>query len=799
MRRFQTRLLLMFLPLFLIVQLVTIGLVYYQTRASIFDQSVEAMSRAHKNFNLWLDDTRRRLIDSSSLLAADFGFRRAVGTADFSTVESALENLRRRIGADSMMLISLAGEIGVEAPNKTRASPTFPYDEMLDEASFNGHTASMIVVDGKILEFVVVPIRAPDVIGWIGVGIEIDDAEAKRLSDQSTLPLDVSFAYHQPDGSWQVSVSTLAGAAREGLPLVFDQARLETSLADGPITVTMADGRYVTALECLVTPPGGAQVCALIQYSLSLAFNAYRSLFMFLFVIAVVGVGISAGLSIVVSRGISKPVQMLDQAAKKIRSGSYPEPIEYDSQDEIGNLATTFNQMIADVAERERKIFRQANFDDLTGLPNRRNFERLLVGRLIESRDTGRSCVVCLLEIDHFSDINNTLGHELGDQLLKEAAGRILDVLASKHIFCRFATSTFAIYLHDLGIEDVALMAARILLVVETPLRIDDVNIDIGLSLGFVVAPDHGDEHRIILRRAEVALERARESIDSYVVYDATQDPFTPDRLSLMSDMRQGLERGEFSLHYQPKVALDSGRIEELEALIRWQHPQRGPISPIDFIGAAERTGYIRLLTRWVLRTAVEAAKRLKDQGIRVRIFVNISARDLVDQGLPSYIVDLLATHDLDTSVLAIEVTESAIMEQPEVAIELLQRLHSMGMRIAIDDFGTGHSSMAYVKRLPASELKIDRSFVADVAHNQSDQRIVRTIIELGHSFDMTVTAEGVEDEPTATRLTELGCDFGQGWFFGKPQPLDAVTTLLKEYAERPQAVKTRGNVHSLR
>jgi EAL domain-containing protein (putative c-di-GMP-specific phosphodiesterase class I) len=302
---------------------------------------------------------------------------------------------------------------------------------------------------------------------------------------------------------------------------------------------------------------------------------------------------------------------------------------------------------------------------------------------------------------------------------------------------------------------------------------VDGQRFEVGASIGVAVAPAHGADAAALLQHADVAMYVAKRGRSGYALYDADQDGHSLRRLALMGELRQTIAAGQLTLHYQPKVTLATGQLQGVEALVRWPHPERGLIPPAEFIPLAEQTGVIGLLTQWVLDTALRQARAWRDQGLACPVAVNLSARLLHDPSVVDTIVGLLDAWGLDADGLEIEITESAVMADPAGALAILTRLHDRGIRLSIDDFGTGYSSLAYLQRLPIDMIKIDQSFVRELATNGDDAAIARAIVDLGHTLGMGVVAEGVEDDATRARLTALGCDVAQGYYIGRPVPAD--------------------------
>ena len=793
MNRFQTRLLLLFLPLLLAVQGITIAIVYSTTRDHITEQSHKALVATSNNFEHWLDETVARLADSSLILAADFGFRRAIASRDTMTIRSALENASARINADEIMLIDLVGDVLVRPLGGSVEHTPFPNSDLLERAQTNGQAAALIEFGGTVLQFVVIPVLAPDVIAWIGIGVEVNDAEAARLKQQSTIPVDVTFAYAQNGVRWKPVATTLMHDRVKALPGALAGLLAErepASTKTNPQNLVMGGETYATSIELLNHGESGSQVGAIIQYSLNAALDPHRPLFVFLVVLALIGFVVTAFAAVALSRGITRPIHALDQAARRIQSGDYAGGVVVNGPEEFHRLADAFNEMVAGIAEREKHIEHQAIHDELTGLPNRQYLEQR-IGEEIEKLDGRNGFALVAINLENFTEIDNTLGHELGDKLLSDAATRIGNTLQNTDTICRFARDKFVIFTNDILDSTIELIVGRVHLAFDAPYSVSAINIDVGIQIGVTKCPEHGHDHRTLLRRMEIATESARDCFEAYSMYDPSTDRYTAERLALMNDLREGLAREELDLHYQPKVDFQTGRIDHAEALMRWHHPRRGNVPPDEFILLAERTGFIRRLTRWALTKAIEDCRDWREYGFPITIAVNVSAKDLLDPALPSFIVHELTRCGLDTDAIVLEITENAVMERPDLAIELLKALSAMGLQIAIDDFGTGQSSMAYLKQLPAKELKIDKSFVTELATNRNDQIVVWTAVGLGRDLGMKVTAEGIEDAPSADYLKVHGCDYGQGWYFARAMPKAAFTDLLRDWNGRLEASRS--------
>ena len=403
--------------------------------------------------------------------------------------------------------------------------------------------------------------------------------------------------------------------------------------------------------------------------------------------------------------------------------------------------------------------------------------------------DAGEHAAVAVLVIGlvRWRDITSTVERAVGDRLLCDATTRIeaeFSGLTPPPMIGRVGEITFAVLLPHGDPTATMTAAMGVIDAFDPPYREGELRIDVPVAAGIALHPTHGTEAAQLLRRAEVALAAAFTSEIRASVYQPETDPHRPKRLSLMSELRIGLKRGEFDLVYQPKLDVKRGRVTGAEALVRWSHPSRGQVVPDDFITLAEETGNIQHLTRWALRAGLTEAARWRGPGLPARVAINLSVRDLTDETLPARIADLLRELRLSARALVLEVTESAIMGEPEAAIGVLRRLDDLGIDLAIDDFGVGQSSLAYLRRLPVREIKLDKAFVLRLPDSPDDQTIVRSVIELGHGLGFPVTAEGVEDAATLSLLRAFGCDYAQGFYIGKPMAADGFLALTASWRE---------------
>ena len=421
--------------------------------------------------------------------------------------------------------------------------------------------------------------------------------------------------------------------------------------------------------------------------------------------------------------------------------------------------------------------------DSLTDPPDRTLFFYLLQQALVAAQREGKRFALLLLGLNHFREINCTFGYRWGDVLLQQIGMRLRGSLRKSDIIARLGGDEFAILLLTAGdLKGAIRVACRVLSTLEQPFFTEGHPIHIGASVGITLYPEHGADADSLLRRANIAMFMAKRTSSEYAVYTADQDRYTPDQMALMSELRSAIDNDQLLLCYQPKVNCVTGKISDVEALVRWKHPAHGILPPDRFIPLAEKTGLIKPLTLWVLNAALRQSQQWRHQGMPLRIAINLSRRNLHDTNLPGLVADKLKCWKGEPDWLEVEITESAIAADPTRAVETLARLHAMGVWISIDDFGTGYSSLANLKQMPVDEIKIDKSFVMSMTKNRDDIAIVRSIIELGHNLGLKVVAEGVENQEIYTRLVSLGCDFAQGYHWSRPIPAKAFAQWVQEF-----------------
>lgn len=479
-------------------------------------------------------------------------------------------------------------------------------------------------------------------------------------------------------------------------------------------------------------------------------------------------------------RWILKPIAQVSEALKAEASGTRANHVLPPvTSDETRNLVDAFTEMQRQVHSRQVALEHQAMHDTLTELPNR----ALLLDRLEHAISIAfrehHPLALLMMDLDRFKEINDTLGHQVGDRLLQEVGQRLLRTVRESDTVARLGGDEFALVLPNSNIDHARRVAAKALDALEHVFQVEGHHLYISASVGIASFPQHGTSASMLIQRADVAMYVAKRNKVSHAVYDPTQDQHSVGRLSLMSDLREAIDAGTLELHYQPKLDVALNRVTGFEALLRWHHPKYGNIPPDELIPLAEQTGLIRPLTQWVLDRAIGQCSEWRRDYPELSVAVNLSAHNLQDQKLLEQIESCLQRHQLPAALLTLELTESAMMADPSHGVRLLTELDAMGVGLAVDDFGTGFSSLAYLKQLPVDEIKIDKSFVMDMCEDENDAVIVRSIIDLSHNLGLRVVAEGVENQDTWDLLEILRCDEAQGYHMGRPMPPETVRQWL--------------------
>ncbi len=478
---------------------------------------------------------------------------------------------------------------------------------------------------------------------------------------------------------------------------------------------------------------------------------------------------------IVVSAAIGE-----ERAAEMMKAGAH----DYIRKGNLARLIPSIDRELREAEDRRRRkeaedrLNHLAYYDPLTLFPNHNAFRNQCEKEIAQG--DGKTLILVIININNIGDINNTLGYKNGDLIIKHVGKRVKEILPDNVIVARLRGDGFGLLLQG-NADAASLLAQKLLNNAQQPFLLEDLPIDIEVSIGIAQFPENGHDVDTLVGKAAVALHAAENSVEGYAFYAPNQDHASTEHLMLLGELRGAIGKNELTLMYQPKIEVRTGRVVGVEALVRWRHPKQGLIPPGRFVPIVEQTGLINLLAQWTLWEAILQCQAWQKMGVEIPVAVNLSARNLQDIKLPEQIAGFLETAGVAPHLLELELTESAFMADPERAFLLLKRLNKMGIHLSIDDFGTGYSSMAYLKKLPVNELKIDKTFITSLMHNHSDAVITRSTIDLGHNMGLMVVAEGVEDQQTLNGLMVLGCDRAQGYYISRPAPPNDILQWIKE------------------
>ncbi len=772
-RRLSSRIVALFLGLLLAVQLAGFAVVRWSIDHNARLLLGQDLAVGERIWARLLAQRAQKLTLGASVLAADYGFRSAAASGDTDTLGSALANHGERIGATltAMLTPQLAPRALGEGSDGTALAALLPLAPRLAE-----HGSALALVGGQPYQMVMVPMKAPLLVGYVVMGFALDRALVEDM--RAVSGLHVAVLVRGADGREHVALSTLDADAADADAASMPDAGSELLVPPDGDAITLHGSEYVLRSIAQDTGQPQARLRTLLLRSVDDAVAPYKQLQASLELLTFGGLLLAGATSVVTARRVTTPLRALVQASERLGRGEYGQTMAHTGrEDEIGDLARSFDLMRAGIAAREAEIHQLAYWDSLTGLPNRAKFREAvraaIAAAIAASVATGtrRPVAVLMLDLDRFKHVNDVLGYAMGDRLLKGVAQRLCtQAVREGDLVARLSGDEFALLLPGSDADDALAVAERVADVFQLPFTLDDHTVDVAAGFGVACWPTHGADADTLIGRAEVAMYSAKRKPGAALVYDPAIDAGSALTLSLLSELRRALELGELRLFLQPKIALASGALVGAEALVRWQHPTRGMVPPMEFIPFAEQTGFVRQLTLWMLEATARQWPALQSLGL-ARVSVNLSTRDLMDQELPQKIERILSRHGVPASALCLEITESAIMDEPQRAEATLNTLSQAGFKLSIDDFGTGYSSLAYLKRLPVDELKIDKSFVMAMERDESDAKIVRSTIDLAHNLGLSVVAEGVENAAVMARLAELHCDEAQGYHMSRPLP----------------------------
>ena len=761
---FQARISL-FLALLL---LLVIGAVYFAVKTVTItvasDQAQEQLKTGARVFERFMELRWRRIQYGLNWLTNDSDFREAAINGSPSLIQRALVEFESSLRGSELFVLDLNGMILTSTLKGLPPEHAFPYTKALKLARRGSQTMLIGVLEGRPYMMVQGVVLAPLPVVRVVSAMPMDDVFARELSSLSNL--DVSFLTVKQGESGMLNGTQPDWMSASIIEFVHEHdpgSKIHYSEIQGK--------RYLGQLLQLANSgdPQNGQVMAVLQSPLDQTMQAFDSLDRKFLLISLGALLASLLGALWLARAVSRPVSLLAEAAQRIGRGNYETPVQLKRRDELGFLAKAINAMQSGIAVREKQLAHNALHDPLTDLPNR----TLAMERLGSAISARRSVVLIYLGIENYRVINESFGPGGGELIMRESAHVMLDTLRERDTAARITGNEFLLLLESTQIDAGVAMADRLYALLKRPLSIDGHEVSLEVYMGIAVYPLNGQNAEELINRAAIA-RRDAATLPGYLqVYQQDRDLAHQRQIQLIRDLRSAASEGQLLLHYQPKLDIRSGHVRQAEALLRWQHPELGMISPAEFIPLAERTGSMFLLTGWVMEEGIRQLAEWNHKGLHLQLSLNISAEDLHGDNLLKTVERLLKRYQLSAEQLIFEITESTAMRDPEHSLSVLEKLRDGGISLSVDDFGTGYSSLAHLKRLPVQELKIDQSFIRNLDETSEDAVIVRSTIEMSHNLGLKVVAEGVEYQHTLELLERWHCDTAQGYLISRP--MDAV------------------------
>lgn len=775
--RLQSRIVVVFLGLLLVIQVVSFVFIQDSVNENV-NRSIHAELKQKENvFMRLLQDQADHLDQVAKAVQANPIWTSKSDGRPASIRTQLLDHLRE-FPLARIMVLDQSGHMHDTGSNSPTAY-AIAMQALIEQSKHHALDPTMVLlIAGQPEQMRLLPLDK-QAQTWVAVSTPVDQ---RVLADMRLLSgVDAVLMRRNTQGDWSVVAANQAAAQWPSITQAWESGNGVINSHYAQLTV--GDASYSMHTFTLTGSQDSESITTLLLSPMDRALAPfeplkYKLLLLSAFGLVVFGIG-----GFITAKRITSPLRMLTSLARRLEKGDFGAQVRLTSDDEVGELAQSFESMRLAIQLREGEIRRLAYHDTLTDLPNREQFRHDIRKAIAKADKENSACAVMLLDIDRFKHINDVLGHRFGDRLLRALAIRLRqEVLLSEDILARLSGDEFGILLHGQDAHAARGVAERVQKALERPITLDDHTVDLGAGIGIAVCPANGVEADALLSRAEVAMYVAKARKSGTECYHPGLDASSEESLSLLSELRYAVDHNQLRLYLQPKVDAATGRVIGGEALVRWLHPERGLVPPMRFIPFAEQVGFIRVLTNWMLEEATKMARNLAAAGMPMKLSVNLSTRDLMDQDLPARIQKLVSQYNINPAMLCLEITESAIMDDPQRAMQTLARLSEMGFLLSIDDFGTGYSSLAYLKKLPVNELKIDQSFVMSMERDLQDAKIVRSTVELAHNLGLSVVAEGVESAKCWKLLKELECDELQGYFIAKPMPSEEFVTWVNNW-----------------
>lgn len=779
-RSLQSKILILFLFLLLLVQLVSFYFTYHANIKLESTQLNNRLSNASDIFQTQFNNRRYYLSAFAETAAKDYGLK-SVLEEDTKSFLVALNNHRKRIDSDLAMAINSEGTVfaqlvtftDAEGNKKVRIGKEQdkPFSQSTD--LLKQEATQLVFIDNALYQLSFAPIKSgARVVGWIGFGYQINNMLANELAALT----DVNVGFASFDGK---HYNVIASSDEQNYPIKADVfkriiANTEQQYLYSRLELGNTNNGYISAVLF--------ESRADLLKSIDIQWEQLTLLVFITVILSTFG-------AVVIARDITRPIKNLVSQVKSITNGNYDGNVDVTGSRELKQLSREFNVMTKAIISREETISFQAFHDQLTHLPNR-NALITAIERRQKSKSDFLIIQLCILRAE---DIADTLGYQASDYVINEVASQLVQ---TEHGFDSYhlGAEYFVLIADE---QHVATLIEKLQQALTMQCHFQNIQLHLQYSFGIVRSAQHPNcSVAELLQKSNVAIQRAKNDKHTFQVYDPVFDQNAIERLFLTNNLRTAIEENQLTLFYQPKLSLKTMEISHVEALVRWQHPEKGLIPPDSFISIAEKTGQMDALTRWVTQTAVVQYLKWLANGIKINIAINISAENILDKSYPDYVIALKNKHQLDDCAITLEVTEDAVVDDPTKATEVLNYLNKSGFKLSIDDYGTGYSSLAQLKQLPVQELKIDRSFVQYLLENENDKIIVRSTIKLAHSMGLTVVAEGIEDEETLLWLKSQNCELAQGYFISKPLPAHEFEAWLSQSQYHKQSIANAKTVN---